>query len=118
LITLTPVFRATSPQNDGPSSPFSCTIVSPASSTAFATSSNSGFTNTPTTSHFRRNAAPIRTASPASTALGLSSKWINPIAQAPSRTASAASSKFVIPQIFTRIQLRVRDGGGSPRDVP
>ena len=34
LITLTPVRRATSAQNEGPSSPFSCTIVRPASSTA------------------------------------------------------------------------------------
>ena len=34
LITLTPVRRAVSAQNDGPSSPLSCTIVSPASSTA------------------------------------------------------------------------------------
>ena len=42
LITLTPVRRATSAQNEGPSSPFSCTIVSPASSTALATSSSSG----------------------------------------------------------------------------
>ena len=34
LITLTPVLRATSAQKLGPSSPFSWTIVSPASSTA------------------------------------------------------------------------------------
>src|ERR1044072_7873228 len=91
-------------------------MVNPSSSTALATSSSSGLTKTPTTSHLRRKAAAIRTASAASTARGLSAKWIKPIAQAPSRTASAASSKLVIPQIFTRIkQAYARGRGDLPR---
>ena len=72
LITLTPVRRAISAQNEGPSSPFSCTIVSPSSSTALATSSSSGLTKTPTTSHLRRNAAAIAAASAGSQKRGLS----------------------------------------------
>ena len=72
LITLTPVRRAVSAQNEGPSSPLSWTIVSPASSTAAATSSSSGLTKTPTTSHLRLNAAEIATASAGSQKRGLS----------------------------------------------
>src|SRR6185295_10067355 len=40
------------------------------------------------------------------------------MAQAPSCTASAASSRLVIPQIFTRTTLRVRDPRASPRAGP
>src|SRR3954462_945419 len=100
--TFTPVRRPTSAQNEAPSAPFSCTIVNPSSSTARATSSSVGFTNTPTTSHLRRKAAAISVATARSPSLGLPWIWINPTAQAPSRTASAASSRFVIPQNLTR----------------
>ena len=71
LITLTPVRRATSAQNWAPSAPFSCTIVSAASSTALSTSSRVGLTKTPTISHLRRKAAPISAAAAGSTHRGL-----------------------------------------------
>src|SRR5262249_8785405 len=98
-----PVRRATSVQKEAPSAPFSCTIVSEASSTALSTSSRVGLTKTPTTSHLRRKAAEISTATAGSTQRGLPSKWISPIAQAPSRTASAAWSRLVTQQNLTRI---------------
>jgi len=51
--------------------PFSWTIVKPAFSTALSTSSSSGLTKTPTTSHLRRNAAPMAAASAALQRRGL-----------------------------------------------
>jgi hypothetical protein len=73
LITLTPVRRATSAQKDSPSEPFSCTIVSPSSSTARPTSSKVGLTKTPATSHLRRKAAAIWAAAAGSMQRGLRS---------------------------------------------
>ena len=104
LITLTPVCRATSAQNEGPSSPFSCTIVKPRVLDGLRDLVQLGIDE-----HADDLALPakrrsdLRTASAASTARGLSAKWISPIAQAPRRTASAASSRLVIPQILTRM---------------
>src|SRR3954469_23236985 len=48
-----------------------------------------------------------------STLRGLGSWKINPIAQAPSSTASSASSRRVIPQIFTRTRLRLGEDAGA-----
>ena len=112
LITLTPVRRATSPQNDGPSSPFSCTIVSPSSSTALSTSSSSGSRRPrrPRTCAGRPPRSPPRRR--ARTKRGARVEWISPSAHAPRRTASAASSRLVSPQNLTRIGPAY---GDSPR---
>ena len=98
LITLHPVRRRTSSQNDGPSSPCSWTIVSEAASAVAAISSSVALTNTPATSARRRSAAPISTASPVVARRGEPGQKISPTAHAPALTASSASSSEVIPQ--------------------
>ena len=92
LITLQPVRRAASWQNDGPSSPCSWSIVSCSSSTAVASSGRVGLTNTPTISAWRRSSELISSAVAGSQRRGLCGEWLRPIAQAPRRTASRASS--------------------------
>src|SRR4051794_38105950 len=102
-----PVRRRISSQYTGPSSPWSCSIVSEHASAISATSLSSRLTNTPTTSTCRLNVAPIVAAVSRSALRGLGSWKISPIAQAPCSTASSASSRRVIPQIFTRTRLRL-----------
>ena len=68
LMIFAPVRRATSFANTGPSSPCSWTCVSPIPSTACATSSSVGFTNTPTSSTWRRTRRAIPAATASSTA--------------------------------------------------
>src|SRR6202012_2565232 len=117
LITLTPARRATSAQKEAHSSQFGYTIESCSSSTARVTSARVGLTKTPTTSSLRRKAAVISAATPGSTLRGEGSKWISPIAQAPSRTASAASSRLVIPQNLTRIRPDYGTQTATPPDA-
>src|SRR3954468_23097408 len=107
FMILRPVRRRTSSQQTGPSSPRSCSIVSEQASEISATSARSRFTNTPTTSTRRLNSAPIAAAACSSALRGLGSWKISPIAQAPSDTASSASSGRVIPQIFTCTRSRL-----------
>ena len=106
LITLQPVRRAASMQKDGPSSPCSWIMVSCSSSTAVASSGRVALTNTPTISARRRNSELIASAVAGSHRRGLAGEWLRPIAQAPSRTASRASSTLVMPQNLTRIPTR------------
>src|SRR3954453_2947144 len=82
-------------------------MVSEQASAISATSVSSRLTNTPTTSAWRRNSAPIAAAVCRSTLRGLGSWKISPTAHAPSSTASSASSRRVIPQIFTCTRLRL-----------
>src|SRR3954454_4669058 len=108
LITLQRVRRATSWQNAAPSPPCSWSMVRDSSSAAAASSSSVAFTNTPTTSSRRLSAAEISTAASGSHRRGLPGQWFSPIAHAPRRSASIASSRFVMPQNLTRIGSRVR----------
>ena len=101
LITRAPVRSATAVQNAGPSSPCSCTCVSPIPSAAWTTSSSVGFTNTPTVSTRRRSARAIPAATAGSATRLDCGHRMNPIAQAPSAACSASSGR-VMPQIFTR----------------
>ena len=73
LITRAPVRRAASAQNDGPSSPWNCNMLSPRSSLVATTSSSGAFTNTPHSSTLRRSAATIRCASAGEQRRGLPS---------------------------------------------
>src|SRR3954454_20898956 len=82
-------------------------MVSEQASAISATSPSSRFTNTPATSAWRLNSAPMSAAVCRSTLRGLGSWKISPIAQAPSSTASSASSRRVIPQILTCTRLRL-----------
>src|SRR4051794_1856732 len=116
LITLAPVLRAVSVAKDGPSSPCSCTWVSPIASTAWETSSSVGFTNTPTSSTWRRTRRAIPAATGSSTARLEAGQRMKPSAHAPSDAASSASSSRVMPQILTRVTgstLAQRHGGGA-----
>ncbi len=103
LITRQPVRRAASAQNDGPSSPWSWSIVSPTSSAVRATSSSVGLTNTPTTSTRRLTAAAIPAAAPGGQRRAEPGQKISPIAQAPSSAARSASSTVVMPQNLTSV---------------
>ena len=110
LITRAPVRSATAVQNAGPSSPCSCTYVSPIASVALTTSSSVGLTNTPTTSSRRRSRRAMPVATAGSAARRDCGHSTNPIAQASSDAASSASSCRVMPQNLTR--------GMSPILVP
>src|SRR4051794_37895195 len=102
FITLAPVRRATSAQNDGPSSPWSWTIVSPSPSATAATSSSGALTNTPQISTWRRRAPAMRSASGSGQRRGEPLNRMSPSAQAPASTARWASSRPVIPQNLMR----------------
>src|SRR6266540_486143 len=78
-------------------------MLSASFSAAATTSSSEELTNTPTISRRRRSPAPISTAASGSQKRGLSGWWFSPIAHAPSRAASWASSILVMPQNFTLI---------------
>ena len=74
----------------------------PIASAACATSSSVGLTNTPTSSTRRRSARAIAGRDGRRrSARGEPGQRIKPIAQAPSSTASSASSRRVMPQILT-----------------
>ena len=107
FITLAPVRRAASVQNDGPSSPWSWRMLRCSRSAASITSSSGALTKTPAISVLRRSAAPICSATSGSTKRGLGSWWMSPIAQAPSDTACSASSRFVMPQILTFVDTHL-----------
>ncbi len=116
-MTRAPLRRVASAQNDGPSSPCSCSMLSPTSSLVCTTCSSGAFTNTPHSSTLRRSTAAMRCASDSEQLRGLPSKKIIPIAHAPSSSASSASSRLVIPQILTfgtevDGHARVHTGGG------
>ena len=97
LITLTPVRRATSAQKAAPSSPFSCTIVKPSSSTARGDLVQGRIDEDPDDLALApKRGGDLGRSRRGRQFRGLSWKWISPIAQAPSRTASAASSRLVI----------------------
>src|SRR3954447_2876581 len=102
LTTFAPVRRATSAQYAGPSSPCSCTIVSPIPSATPATSSSGALTNTPQTSTCRRRVATMRSASRSAQRRGEPGNRITPSAHAPASTARLASSRPVIPQNLMR----------------
>src|SRR4051812_12212694 len=102
LITLAPVRRATSEQYAGPSSPWSCTIVSPTPSATPVTSSSGALTNTPHTSTCRRSVDVMRSASGSAHRRGEPGNRITPSAHAPASTARLASSRLVIPQNLMR----------------
>ena len=104
LITLTPVRRATSAQNEGPSSPFSCTIVSPAFSTAFANILQLGIDEHPDDLALTPKRSPdLSRVRRLDSAAGFPRSGSTRQPRRPSSTASAASSRLVIPQILTRI---------------
>src|SRR3954466_5881087 len=102
FMTFAPVRRATSAQYAGPSSPWSCTIVSPIPSATAATSSSGALTNTPQTSTCRRRVATMRSASGSAQRRGEPGNRITPSAHAPVSTARLASSRPVIPQNLMR----------------
>src|SRR4051794_10495880 len=102
LTTFAPVRRATSAQYAGPSSPCSCTIVSPTPSATPVTSSSGALTKTPQISACRRSVAAIRSASGSAHRRGEPGNRITPSAQAPASTARLASSRPVIPQNLMR----------------
>ena len=99
-------------------------MASDSSSAARASSSRVGLTNTPTISTARRSSALICTAVPGSQRRGLCSQWLSPIAQAPRRTASRASSIRVMPQNLTFMgetgwrRMAAADAGRAPRIDP
>ena len=105
LITLQPVRRAASVQNAGPSSPCSCSMASGRSASAVGRD----LVERRVDEHADElDAAPqrgrrSRPPSAGSHARGERGHRIIPIAQAPSATASSASSRFVMPQIFARV---------------
>ncbi len=101
LITRAPVRWKTAAQNDGPSSPCSCTYVRPTPSAIRSTSSSVGFTNTPTGSTWRRSARAMPAATASSQRRLEPGQKLKPIAHAPSDAACSASSCRVMPQIFT-----------------
>ena len=84
LMTRAPVRSATAVQNDGPSSPCSCTCVSPTPSASWTTSSSVGLTNTPTGSTRRRSARAIPAAIAGSQRRLEPGQKLKPIAHAPS----------------------------------
>jgi tryptophan synthase alpha chain len=102
LMTRAPVRWATAVQNDGPSSPCSCTCVRPMPSTACATSSRPALTNTPTSCTRRRSARAMPAATAGSHARAEPGQRMKPIAHASSDAASSASSTRVMPHTFTR----------------
>src|SRR4051812_36104003 len=102
LITFAPVRCATAAQNDGPSSPCSCTWVNPIASASAAISSSGWLTKTPTVSSRRCITRAIPAAIAGSAMRGERGQRMKPIPQAPSVAASSASSGRVIPQTFTR----------------
>src|SRR3954464_14741437 len=110
LITLAPVRRATSEQYAGPSSPWSCTIVSPTPSAMPVTSSSGAFTNTPQTSTWRRSVAAMRSASGSAQRRAEPGNRMTPSAHAPASTARLASSRPVMPQNL----MRGGRGAGTP----
>src|SRR4051794_19237225 len=102
LITFAPVRRATSEQYAGPSSPCSCTTVSPTPSAMPVTSSSGALTNTPQTSTWRRSVAAMRSASGSGQRRAEPGNRMTPSAHAPASTARLASSRPVIPQNLMR----------------
>ncbi len=108
LTICAPVRRRTSSQYAGPSSPCSCTIVSPSASTCPVTSSSGALTNTPQTSALRFSVRAISSAWSSSQARGDPGQRMRPTAQAPASTASSASGRPVMPQILMRV------GSGTP----
>src|SRR3954464_2671723 len=110
LMTFAPVRRATSAQNDGPSSPWSWIIVSPRPSATPATSSSGALTNTPQISAWRRRAPEIRPGAGGGRRRGEPLNRMRPSAQAPASTARWASSRPVIPQNL----MRGGRGAGTP----
>src|SRR4051794_39721424 len=104
LMTFAPVRRATSLQNAGPSSPWSCTIVSPRTSAISTTRARRSLTNTPVSSTLRRIARAMRPASSSEHLRAESGHRIIPSAQAPASTQSSASWREVIPQCLIRTE--------------
>src|SRR5579859_1133933 len=86
----------------GVSWPWSWTAVRPASSTICQTRSKSSSTKTPTFSTAAGSRAMMARASAGAMRRGLSAKT-KPSASAPAVTATSASSRFVVPQIFTHV---------------
>src|SRR5262245_35875554 len=107
LITVAPVRRPASRQNDGPSSPWNWSRVRFSRSAASITSSSLELTNTPAISQRRFSTAPISSATSGRTWRGLSGWWISPIAQAPWSAACSASARLVMPHTLT---LAMRQG--------
>ena len=85
LITRAPLRRVASAQNDGPSSPCSCSMLSPSSSLVRTTSSSGALTNTPHSSTLRRSTAAIRCASANEQAAGCPRRRSSPAPRHPAR---------------------------------
>src|SRR6201989_2037000 len=102
LMIFAPVRRATSAQYDGPSSPWSWTIVRPSSSAVPVTSASGALTNTPQISAWRRSVPAMSSASGSAQRRGEPGKRIRPSAHAPASTARLASSRPVMPQNLMR----------------
>ena len=122
---LAPVRRATSAQNDGPSSPWSWTIVSCPRSAASATSSRGALTNTPDdlAAALQRRADLRRDLGGRSGAGSRAGGSARPPRRR-AATAASASSRLVMPQTLTCIRSRIADrrrrrtAGGATREPP